>query len=157
MPVLTTMTVGRFIRELITGISPVSILLEEWGLTADDYLELKKTPVFRAELQKVREQVHAEGANASYVTRMQLLSEEFIGDIEKIVRDEMAPHAVKADMIKFAAEMGRLRPEKKQEGAAAGTQVTFNFAPSIGKLLGVEKILEVTPNHIENNDSNRTP
>jgi len=142
MPTLSHLTVGRFIRELITGIAPVSVLLEEWGLDADTYLELKKTPLFRSELESAVAEVHAQGQDAGYIMRMKLLSEEFIGDIEKLVRDEMAPHSVKADMIKFVAEMGRLRPEKKPE-VSAGTAVTFNFGGNVGKLLGVEKTLEV--------------
>lgn len=146
MPTLNHLTVGRFIRELLTGIAPVSVLLEEWGLDADTYLELKKTPVFQRELETARSELAQQGQDAGYIMRMKLLSEEFIGDIEKLVRDEMAPHSVKADMIKFVAEMGRLRPEKKTEGAATGTQVTFNFGGNVGKLLGVEKVLEVKPN-----------
>ena len=147
MPNLTTLTVGRFIRELITGISPVSTLLEEWGITHDDYLELQKTKVFRTELQNAIADVQRQGPDASYIMRMKLLSEEFFGDIERIVRDEMAPHSVKMDAIKFCAEMARLRPEKK-DAAPAGTTVSFNFGGNVGKLLGLEgqaAVLEVKP------------
>lgn len=144
MPTLTTLTVGRFIRELITGVSPVSILLEEWGLDHLTYMELRKTKVFQAELASAIREVQSQGADAGYVMRMKLLSEEFFGDIEKIVRDDNAPHSVKMEAIKFCAEMARLKPEKKAEGIA-GTTVNFQFGGAIGKLLGVEKILEVTP------------
>jgi len=141
---LTTLTVGRFIRELITGISPVSILLSEWGLDHDTYMELKKTKVFRAELERAIQDVQAQGPDAAYVLRMKLLSEEFFPDIQAIVRDEKAPHSVKMDAIKFVAEMGRLRPEKKSD-APAGTAVHFNFGGNLGKLLGIENVLEVQP------------
>jgi hypothetical protein len=144
MPNLTTLTVGRFIRELITGISPVSILLEEWGLDHDTYMELRKTKVFQQELAAAVADVQRQGPDASYVMRMKLLSEEFFGDIEKIVRDDMAPHSVKMDAIKFVAEMARLRPEKKQD-AVTGTSVNFNFGGNVGKLLGIDNVLEVKP------------
>lgn len=147
MPNLTTLTVGRFIRELITGVSPVSILLSEWGLDADTYMELRKTKVFQRELAAAVNEVQAQGQDASYIMRMRLLSEEFFPDIQAIVRDERAPHSVKMDAIKFCAEMGRLRPEKRTEGPA-GTAVTFNFGGNVGKLLGVEKVLEVIPTPI---------
>jgi hypothetical protein len=151
MPNLTTLTVGRFIRELVTGISPVSTLLEEWGLDYDTYMELQKTKVFRAELARAVAELQQQGPDASYILRMKLLSEEFFGDIEKIVRDEMAPHSVKMDAIKFCAEMARLRPEKKVE-AQTGTSVSFNFGGSIGKLLGIETpVLEIKPTPETNN------
>jgi hypothetical protein len=147
MPTLTSITVGRFIRELITGISPVSVLFEEWGIDADTYAELKRTPLFQKELQGAIAEVRAQGADAGYIMRMKLLSEEFFGDIEKIVRDEMAPHSVKMEAIKFCAEMARLKPEKKQD-VVAGTAVNFNFGGTLGKLLGTD-VLEVKPTQLE--------
>jgi hypothetical protein len=146
MPTLTSLTVGRFIRELLTGIAPTSTLFEEWGIDADTYMELKRTPVFQRELQSAVAELKSQGQDAGYILRMKMLSEEFFGDIEKIVRDELAPHSVKMDAIKFCAEMARLKPEKKQE-AVAGTAVNFNFGGSIGKLLNLDStILEVKPN-----------
>ncbi len=145
MPNLTTLTVGRFIRELITGISPVSTLLEEWGIDHDTYMELAKTKVFQKELRAAITDVQSQGPDAAYIMRMKLLSEEFFGDIEAIVRDTNAPHSVKMDAIKFCAEMGRLRPEKKQE-TAVGTAVNFNFGGNIGKLLNLDSTtLEIKP------------
>lgn len=155
MPTLTTLTVGRFIRELITGISPTSVLLAEWGISHDDYLELRKTKVFQRELASAVAEVQAQGSDAGYIMRMKLLSEEFIGDIEKIVRDDQAPHSVRADLIKFVADMGRLKPEKKSD-APAGTSVTFNFGGNVGKLFGVEKVLEVQPVTLDASDQTHT-
>jgi hypothetical protein len=147
MPNLTSLTVGRFIRELLTGIAPTSTLFEEWGIDHDTYMELKRTPVFQRELQGAIAELKSQGQDAGYILRMKLLSEEFFGDIERIVRDEMAPHSVKMDAIKFCAEMARLRPEKK-DAAPAGTTVSFNFGGNVGKLLGLEgqaAVLEVKP------------
>jgi hypothetical protein len=103
--------------------------------------------LFQKELQGAIAEVRAQGADAGYIMRMKLLSEEFFGDIEKIVRDEMAPHSVKMEAIKFCAEMARLKPEKKQD-VVAGTAVNFNFGGTLGKLLGTD-VLEVKPTQLE--------
>jgi hypothetical protein len=144
MPALTSLTVGRFIRELLTGIAPTSVLFEEWGIDHDTYMELKRTPAFQRELQGALAELRSQGQDAGYILRMKMLSEEFFGDIEAIVRDELAPHSVKMEAIKFCAEMARLKPEKK-DAVPAGTSVNFNFGGNVGKLLGIKDVLEVKP------------
>jgi hypothetical protein len=43
MPQLTTVTLGKFCRELACGLSDDATLLKEWGLTPEQYKALEQS------------------------------------------------------------------------------------------------------------------
>jgi len=116
MPQLNEHTLGRLCREIAAGLAPLPILLQEWGLVPHLYEELKLTPAYRHEMSVIAQEVQELGNDAGYVYRMKSLSEEFITTIVDIMRDPETSKSMKFDVIRFCAEMARLK-EKPQSAA----------------------------------------
>ena len=51
MPVLTTVTVGAFVRELVCGLDTLPALLDTWGLTQEEFEQLRRGEAFQKELR----------------------------------------------------------------------------------------------------------
>jgi len=133
---LTPATLGKFCREIATGLSPLPVLLEEWGLTPAEYERVRQSEGYQHEMQVIVEEMRELGADAGYIYRMKSLSEEFISDIVAIMRNPATTPGTKVDLIKFCAELGRLREKPVPIGKEAapvrtGPQVVFQFGPGL--------------------------
>lgn len=135
MPELTSTTLGRFCRELAGGLDDIPILIEEWGITPEYFEVLQKSPAFVAEMQIVRSEMAELGNDAGYVYRMKSLSEEMLPEFVKMLRDPTTTTGQKFDMIKWAAEMARLKekPTAKADLQAGprGPTVVFRFGAGL--------------------------
>lgn len=135
MPILTTATLGKFCRELAAGLSSLDVLLHEWGLTHEQYAALAQSEGYRYEMTVIAQEMREMGADAGYIYRMKSLSEEFVQQIVAIMHDLATPTATKVDLIKFCAEMARLKEKPMSAAQAAagprGPSVVFQFGPGL--------------------------
>lgn len=128
MPELTPHTLGKFCREIAVGLSPLQTLLSEWGLTPDTYERLRDSPGYKHEMAVIAQEIQELGPDAGYIYRMKSLSEEFLKEIVKIMESPDTSVGTRVDLIKFCAEMGRLK-EKPPTGNKNG--VDFPRGPSV--------------------------
>lgn len=135
MPTLTSTTLGRFCRELAGGLDDIPTLLAEWQIPPAQFELLQKSPAFVAEMQIVRSEMNDLGNDAGYVYRMKSLSEEMLPEFVKMLRDPATTTGQKFDMIKWAAEMARLKekPPNKSDLQAGprGPTVVFRFGAGL--------------------------
>lgn len=135
MPLLSPTTLGKFCREIAGGLSPLDVLLREWGLSSDEYARLRESPGYKHEMQVIVQEMQELGPDAGYIYRMKALSEEFIADIVNIMRDPGTGPGTKVELIKFCADLARLKekptPAGQQNALPRGPSVVFNFGPGL--------------------------
>lgn len=135
MPLLTSTTLGQFCREIAIQLSPLPVLLEEWGLTDEAYERLRTTKGYQDELIVITKEMQELGPDAGYVYRMKALSEIFIEDVVKIMKAVDTSTGTKVELIKFCADMARLKekplPQQMQLDRARGPSVIFHFGPGL--------------------------
>lgn len=133
MPTLTSVSLGKFCREVAGGLSPLPVLLHEWGVTPEQFEQIRTSDAYLHEMQVIVREMQELGPDAGYIYRMKALSEEFIADIVAIMRNENTSAATKVDLIKFCAELARLKEKPAPTGAQGprGPSVVFNFGPGL--------------------------
>jgi hypothetical protein len=134
MPTLTSTTLGRFCRELAGGLDDIDTLLGEWQLNQIQFDALQRTPAFQQEMVRVQQEMQDIGNDAGYVYRMKSLSESLLPDVVQLLRDAATGPALKFEMIKWVAEMARLKEKPVPKGDVAGPRgpmVVFKFGPGL--------------------------
>jgi hypothetical protein len=131
---LTPVTLGKFCREIAVGLSPLPTLLAEWSVTPQQYAEIRESEGFKYEMATIVREMQEFGADAGYIYRMKALSEEFLGEIVAIMKDPNTGAGVKTDLIKFCADMGRLKEKPTagpNGGGPSGPSVVFHFGAGL--------------------------
>lgn len=135
MPVLTSTTLGRFCRELAGGLDDIHTLLAEWGIQQPEFEALQRTPAFQAEMKLVQHEMQELGNDAGYVYRMKSLSESLLPELVQLLKNDATGPALKFEMIKWVAEMARLKekPLLKNDPAnlPRGPTVVFRFGAGL--------------------------
>jgi hypothetical protein len=136
MPTLLSTTLGKFCREIASGLSPLPVLLQEWDLTDAEYDRIKASDGYKAEMVAIMAEMQELGPDAGYIYRMKALSEEFISDIITIMRDPLTGAGTKVEIIKFVADLARLKektptPAELKAQGPRGPTVVFNFGPGL--------------------------
>lgn len=133
MPTLNTVTQGAFCRELVCGLDDLDTILNDWGLTKQEFLELKRGEAFQKELMAAVDDVRAMGPDSTFIVRCKVLSEMFLENVVGMMGDRMVPAEVKASLFKHVTELARLQPPKNspQTQGPAGPLVTFTFGPGM--------------------------
>jgi hypothetical protein len=148
MPLLTANSLGQFCREISIQLSPLETLLEEWGLTVPEFDRLRTTKGYQDEMIVITQEMAALGPDAGYVYRMKALSEIFIEDVVKIMKAVDTSTGTKVELIKFCAEMARLKEKPPAQQAVdnrlRGPSVIFHF----GQGLPIQS-MTVTPEPID--------
>jgi len=134
MPTLTTTTLGRFCRELAGGLDSLPVLLTEWGVTPQDFIDIQASPAFLTEMQLVEAEMRDMGNDAGYIYRMKSLSESMLPEVVALLQDRNTSPMLKFDVIKWVAEMARLKEKPAPKGefqGPRGPQVVFNFGAGL--------------------------
>jgi hypothetical protein len=134
VPTLTSTTLGRFCRELAGGLDELPTLLREWGVDPAQFEVLQRSPAFELEMRAVQAEMADLGNDAGYIYRMKSLSEQMLPDFVKMMQDPATPTSTRFDMIKWAAEMARLKEKPAKNDPLAGPRgpsVTFHFGPGL--------------------------
>lgn len=133
---LTSTTLGRFCRELACGLDQVEVLLAEWGVTEEQFALVQKSPAFQNEMAVVEAEMRELGADAGYIYRMKSLCEDMLPDFVKMYKDVAISPNQKFEMMKWAAEMARLKEKNVPRGTAdmpgpRGPTVVFQFGAGL--------------------------
>lgn len=134
MPDLSTTTLGRFCRELAGGLDDLSVILKEWHVTQEDWEGIQSSPAFIAEMQLVEAEMREMGNDAGYVYRMKSLSEQMLPEVVKLLMSDHTTPTMKFEMIKWVAEMARLKEKPVPKGefqGPRGPSVVFRFGAGL--------------------------
>lgn len=115
------------------------------GLTTDQAIVLLKNEAFAKSLREATAYVADQGL--SFRARARAIAEEVLGDAYDIITDPDMPASVRADLIKWSAEMGDLEPAKKKDDAGSGPVTPFALHISftgVGDPAG-QRVIDVTP------------
>jgi hypothetical protein len=155
MPTLTNITVGQFCRELVCGLDELPDLLAEWGLTDQDYRDLRKNLWFQKELKAAVDEVRELGPDSTFIVRCKILSELFLENVVGMMGDRLTPAEVKASLFKQVTELARLHVSKNQINSGfAGPLVTFTFGDGMP---GMPKTITVESPALEHSDGTDAP
>lgn len=135
MPTLLPASLGQFCREVSIELSPLPTLLKEWGLAPEAFAVLRESAGYKHEMTVIAQEMADLGADAGYVYRMKALSEIFIADIVNIMKDANTTTGTKVDLIKFCADMARVKQPPPQAGqqmsGPRGPSVVFHFGAGL--------------------------
>ena len=113
--------------ELAMRTASVRDLCTEYGLSKEDWEELRLNPLFQADLRAAVEMLRKDGM--SFKIRARLQSEELLKTSWKMIHDVLAPFAVRADMIKFTVRVAGLDTNPKDGAVGLGN---FNIQINLG-------------------------
>lgn len=134
MPTLTSTTLGRFCRELAGGLDDVHTLLDEWGVKPEEFAAMQASPAFVHEMKVVQAEMAELGNDAGYIYRMKSLSESLLPEFIELLKNAATTPSLKFEMIKWAAEMARLKEKPVRAGEMAGPRgpsVVFQFGAGL--------------------------
>jgi hypothetical protein len=114
--------------ELALRVDTVEKICEAYGISHDEWLELRADPVFQRDLSEAVKLVKKEGM--SFKLKAQLQSEELLKTSWKMIHapaDEVPP-SVKADLLKFTVRAaGYAEPAEKAGGMQNALQINIHL------------------------------
>ena len=101
-------------------------ICEAYGITSEEWNEIRINPVFRAEMVKAKEMLTKEGMSFKLKARMQ--SDELLKTSWRLIHDQMVPPNVRADLIKATVRWaGYDAPQAAGSDAGNGFSISINF------------------------------
>jgi hypothetical protein len=114
--------------ELAMRTSSTRSICEQYGISEDEWDLIRFDPTFLADLERAAKMLAEEGMGFKMKARLQ--SEELLKTSWRMIHDPSAPHAVRADLIKFTVKAAGL--DQSAAAAAvvpgAGFSISINFA-----------------------------
>lgn len=115
--------------EIALRVAPLQQICAEYGISHDDWLELKEDPVFQRDLTAAVALVKKEGM--SFKLKAQLQADELLKTSWKMIHapaDEV-PASVRADLLKFTVRAaGFAEPAEKVGANGNNLQININLA-----------------------------
>lgn len=115
--------------EVALQTAPIRRICEAYGLSKDDWDNLRLDPVFQSDVRAASEELKKEGMSFKMKARLQ--SEELLKTSWQMIHDrsQLIPPAVRADLIKFTIRAAGLDGSKDQAngGPAGGTALQINI------------------------------
>lgn len=124
---------------------PPLAVFAKHGVSADQAVVLLQNAAFAKSLRDAHEYVAANGL--SFRARARAIAEDVLGEAYDIITDPEMPPSVRADLIKWSAEMGDLEPPRRKEEAAGQGAQPFALHISftgVGDPAG-QRVIDVTP------------
>jgi hypothetical protein len=113
--------------EVAMRIAPIKEICESYGLSRQDWEDLKCSPMFVQAVGLYREELKKEGMSFKLKARLQ--SEELLKQSWKLIHssnDDVPPN-VKADLIKATVKWAGLEPRNSPDAASVGTALQINI------------------------------
>lgn len=95
--------------------APITQLLSAYGLTVEEFKALATHPVFRQDLQDVRDKLREEGF--SFRVKLQAQAEVYLAEAFRLVHNPDTPANVKADLIKWSVKAAGLEQQTQAPSA----------------------------------------
>lgn len=141
---------GGIIMEILLNPTKVNEIVVAYNTTVEELNTLLKTnKEFQTAVMEVKSRIAAHGPNAGFVLRSQVLAEEMLGTMAKMIEDRHTPHAIRMRGIENAVAWGRMDPRQdkdrnKNQDLGAHVQLNFFGMDSNGpKIVSVESTREI--------------
>ena len=115
----------RMLLEMAYGLETAEVIRNRYGIDDDQWLKLRASPVFRAELSKHIGELQRNGT--SFRAKAQVLAEDILALSHVMARDERIPAIVRLDAVKWLAKVSGLDESAKKEQASSGNNVQVNI------------------------------
>lgn len=117
--------------EIVLRTASLKNICESYGITREEFDEIKLQPAFVQELRDWKEKLKAEGM--SFKMKAALQSEELLKTSWRMIHDTSGriPASVRADLLKFTVRVAGLDASKEQaagNGQANAFQININLA-----------------------------
>lgn len=115
--------------ELVLKTASIQEICESYGITEDEWNELRARPDLRADVARYKEMMKVEGM--SFKLKAQLQSEELLKTSWQMIhaKDFNVPASVRADLIKATWRVAGLEPDKN---AGGGNQTALQININMG-------------------------
>jgi hypothetical protein len=116
---------ATFPIEIAMRTSSTREICGQYGITEDEWDLIRFDPTFLADLRRAVDMLAEEGM--SFKVKARLQSEELLKTSWRMIHDPMAPHAVRADLIKFTVKAAGLDQSAAAAPAASGAGFSINI------------------------------
>jgi len=128
--------------ELVLKSAPPEEILDAYGISVQQFVEISKNPAFAAEYKELAEKAKEEGF--SYRIKARAQSEAYLKTSWDMVQDKETPPSVRADLIKWTGKMAELEPNPKAgPEASAREQIVININLGDGDVRTIDGISAV--------------
>lgn len=116
---------ARAALDIAEGTRSPQQVLTGYGFTDDQIEWLMEYEPFLKEVERLREDLRANGY--TFRAKARLLAEEHLATAHRLAADPEAPHAVRADVIKWLTKMGGLEPKESKDGETQKINIQINL------------------------------
>lgn len=122
--------------EIALRMAPLPDIREAYGITWEEWEELRINPSFRKAVVDAQEKCQEEGF--SFKTKARMQAEALLATSWKLIQDAATPAAVKADLIKFTTRVAGYDAPKGVAGeGGGGFQININLGAPAEKTIAV--------------------
>jgi hypothetical protein len=123
-------------RNIVGAMRPESEVLAHEGLTAQEYAEIKKNPMFQRYVDSYAADLRENGY--SFAAKSKLLAEDLLPTAYHMARDPDTPAATRAKLIEDLVEWADLKPKKTADTSQGnGFSIVFNIPGAVTQITGV--------------------
>lgn len=106
--------------EVALRTASIKAICESYGLSQEDWADLRANEGFVAHVRRILEAVKKDGG-LGFKLKAQLQSEELLKTSWRLIHNNQTPAPVKADLIKFTVRAAGLDGSKEQAAASTPT------------------------------------
>lgn len=134
--------------ELVAGLSAPAKILERHGISPTQFKLIAKTPAFKQLYREANSFWNSDKNAADRIkAKSQMMVEDSLIDIFRIIKDERANPASRLDSFKQLSMLGGVSGTQKQEGGGSGEK--FSISINLGDSPAEKVVVDVDVPHIE--------
>lgn len=139
----------EMVAELALGLEPPITVVEKYGFTLRQFVQLQNMPWFTEAVYRERERQRNEGV--TFQSKSRLMAEELWTDIYKEAKANSYKSELKVDVAKQLTEIAGLKPKNVVTPGQTGPSFTVNISipESMQGPRSAQTILDVTPPAID--------
>lgn len=113
--------------EVALQTAPIRTICEAYGLTREQWNQLRVHPQFVADVRAAHEELKKDGMSFRMKARLQ--ADELLKKSWQMIHEpfDRVPANVKADLIKFTVRAAGLEPDSKSNAASAANNLQINI------------------------------
>lgn len=115
----------RLACELALGMEEPDVIFASYGYSEEQALTLMASTAFSVTMAQVGKEVRESGLSFKMKARAQ--AEELLGHSFEMATDPLAPHTVRAEIIKWTAKMAGYEPKDDKDGGKVGGGLSLSI------------------------------
>ena len=115
----------RMAYDFALGLESPRSILEQYGVSPEDYEVLRNHPQFRLAVERYMAELKEKGV--TFRMKAALQAEALLPEAFRMSVDANTPASVRADLIKWQAKVGNLEPKESKSEVGTALQININL------------------------------